>query len=120
MAVPAYFILVPDANMLGGDKFPAPSALVWRGVAQVLSQGLRTLPPSAVQAVIVAFVLGVLIVISLTRKKVLGPEKTQREHGSDSDVQDGTDKKRHKDTECRSFWGFFASCAAVDTASNPI
>ena len=63
LAVPAYFILVPDANMLGGDKFPAPSALVWRGVAQVLSQGLRTLPPSAVQAVIVAFVLGVAIVV---------------------------------------------------------
>ena len=39
LAVPAYFILVPDANALGGDKFPAPSALVWMGVAKVLSQG---------------------------------------------------------------------------------
>ena len=48
LAVPAYFILVPDANALGGEKFPAPSALVWMGVAKVLSQGLRTLPPSAV------------------------------------------------------------------------
>jgi uncharacterized oligopeptide transporter (OPT) family protein len=63
LAVPAYFILVPDANMLGGDKFPAPSALVWRGVAQVLSQGLRTLPPSAITAVVIAFVVGVAIVI---------------------------------------------------------
>jgi OPT family oligopeptide transporter len=63
LAVPAYFILVPDANMLGGDKFPAPSALVWRGVAQVLSQGLRTLPQSAVIAIVIAFVVGVLIVI---------------------------------------------------------
>jgi uncharacterized oligopeptide transporter (OPT) family protein len=63
LAVPAYFILVPDPNMLGGDKFPAPSALVWKGVAQVLSQGLNTLPPSAVVAIGVAFVLGVLIVI---------------------------------------------------------
>ena len=26
LAVPAYFILVPDANALGGDKFPAPCA----------------------------------------------------------------------------------------------
>ena len=63
LAVPAYFILVPDATTLGGDKFPAPSALVWMGVAKVLSQGLSTLPHSAVQAVIVAFVVGVLIVI---------------------------------------------------------
>ena len=63
LAVPAYFILVPDATVLGGDKFPAPSALVWMGVAKVLSQGLGTLPPSAVQAIIVAFIVGVLIVL---------------------------------------------------------
>ncbi|HEY3293964.1 MAG TPA: OPT family oligopeptide transporter [bacterium] len=63
MAVPAYFLLVPDASILGGDKFPAPSALVWQGVAKVLAKGLSTLPPSAVVAIIVAFVLGVTIVI---------------------------------------------------------
>jgi uncharacterized oligopeptide transporter (OPT) family protein len=63
LAVPAYFILVPDANTLGGDKFPAPSALVWMGVAKVLSQGLSTLPRSAVLAMIIAFVVGVAIVI---------------------------------------------------------
>ena len=63
LAVPAYFILVPDANALGGDKFPAPSALVWMGVAKVLSQGLSTLPRSAVMAMIVAFIVGVAIVI---------------------------------------------------------
>ena len=63
MAVPAYFILVPDANALGGDKFPAPSALVWMGVAKVLSQGLGTLPRSAVMAMVIAFVVGVAIVI---------------------------------------------------------
>ena len=63
LAVPAYFILVPDATALGSDKFPAPSALVWMGVAKVLSQGLHTLPASAVQAIIVAFILGVAIVL---------------------------------------------------------
>jgi uncharacterized oligopeptide transporter (OPT) family protein len=63
LAVPAYFILVPDASALGGDKFPAPSALVWMGVAKVLSQGLDTLPRSAVQAIVVAFIVGVLIVL---------------------------------------------------------
>jgi len=63
LAVPAYFILVPDANALGGDKFPAPSALVWRGVAEVLSQGLSTIPRSALVAMAVAFVLGTIIVL---------------------------------------------------------
>jgi len=33
------------------------------GVAKVLSQGLSTLPPSAVMAMVVAFVVGVAIVI---------------------------------------------------------
>jgi len=63
LAVPAYFILVPDANALGGAQFPAPSALVWMGVAKVLSQGLSTLPPSAVVAMIIAFIFGTIIVV---------------------------------------------------------
>ena len=63
LAVPAYFLLVPDASTLGGSKFPAPSALVWMGVAKVLSQGLGTLPASTVIAMGVAFVVGILIVV---------------------------------------------------------
>ena len=63
LAVPAYFILVPDANALGGAQFPAPSALVWAGVARVLSKGISTLPPSAVLAMIIAFLAGLAIVI---------------------------------------------------------
>ena len=63
LAVPVYFILVPDANELGGDKYPAPSALVWMGVAKVLSKGFDSLPSGALTAVIVAFAAGVIIVI---------------------------------------------------------
>jgi len=63
LCVPAYFILVPDANALGGQQFPAPSALVWAGVAKVLSQGLSTLPSSAVLAMGIAFLAGVVIVV---------------------------------------------------------
>ncbi len=64
LAVPAYFILVPDVSTLGGDKFPAPSALVWMGVAKVLAQGLSTLPRSAVIAMAIAFVVAVVIIIA--------------------------------------------------------
>ncbi|MBL0060787.1 MAG: OPT/YSL family transporter [bacterium] len=64
LAVPAYFVLVPDVSVLGGDKFPAPSALVWMGVAKVLAQGLSTLPRSAVIAMAIAFVAAVTIIIA--------------------------------------------------------
>jgi uncharacterized oligopeptide transporter (OPT) family protein len=63
LAVPAYYVLVPDVDALGGAKFPAPSALVWMGVAKVLSQGLHTLPRSAVLAMLIALVAGFVIVI---------------------------------------------------------
>ena len=63
IAVPVYFLLVPDPNALGGEKFPAPSALIWKGVAQVLSQGLHTLPHTAIVGVVVAFIAAVIIVV---------------------------------------------------------
>ena len=50
-------------SVLGGEKFPAPSAQVWKGVAEVLSKGLSTLPPIALWAIAVAFVVGVIIVV---------------------------------------------------------
>jgi uncharacterized oligopeptide transporter (OPT) family protein len=62
LAVPAYFILVPDANALGGAKFPAPSAIVWAGVARILSQGLHTIPISARYAMLISIILAVVIV----------------------------------------------------------
>jgi uncharacterized oligopeptide transporter (OPT) family protein len=64
MAVPAYFILVPDPTALPTEKFAVPSALVWMGVAKVLAQGFSTLPRTAVIAIGIAFVLGVIIVVS--------------------------------------------------------
>ncbi|RQV97195.1 OPT family oligopeptide transporter [bacterium] len=64
LAVPAYFILVPDVSILGGAKFPAPSALIWMGVAKVLAQGISTLPPSVLLAMAIAFVFSVLVVIA--------------------------------------------------------
>jgi len=62
LAVPAYFILVPDANALGGAQFPAPSAIVWAGVARILSQGLHTIPVSARYAMLISIILAIIIV----------------------------------------------------------
>src|SRR4029079_19322053 len=33
VVVPAFYYLVPTAATLGTDRFPAPAAQVWRGVA---------------------------------------------------------------------------------------
>ncbi len=43
----AWNILVPNAAALGGDRFPAPAAQVWKGVAELLSNGVGMLPVSA-------------------------------------------------------------------------
>lgn len=62
-SVPAYYLMVPDVNILGGAQFPAPAALIWAGVARVLAQGLSTLPQSAVVALIIAAIFGILITV---------------------------------------------------------
>jgi putative OPT family oligopeptide transporter len=43
----AWKYLVPDPSVLGGDKFPAPAAMVWKGVAELLSKGVSSLHPTA-------------------------------------------------------------------------
>jgi uncharacterized oligopeptide transporter (OPT) family protein len=43
------------------EQFPMPSATVWMGVAQVLTEGLHKLPKSAVTAVIVACVSALIL-----------------------------------------------------------
>ncbi len=59
--VPVFFIMVPDRTALGTAALPAPSAVVWAGVARLLSQGIDTLPKSAVVALAVGSLFGVAI-----------------------------------------------------------
>jgi OPT family oligopeptide transporter len=59
--VPIYFILIPDASLLGGEKWPAPAALVWRGVAELLSKGVGALPPTARIGLAVGAVVGIAL-----------------------------------------------------------
>jgi uncharacterized oligopeptide transporter (OPT) family protein len=59
--VPIYFILIPDASLLGGEKWPAPAALVWRGVAELLSKGVGALPPTARIGLAVGAVIGIVL-----------------------------------------------------------
>jgi OPT family oligopeptide transporter len=63
VAVPGFYLLVPTADVLGGDKFPAPAAQVWRAVAELLGRGVHSLHPSALWAMAVGGLLGIAITL---------------------------------------------------------
>ncbi|MEB3330732.1 MAG: OPT family oligopeptide transporter, partial [Candidatus Sericytochromatia bacterium] len=60
--IPAYFMLVPNASVLG-DKFAAPGALVWKATAEALAKGLSALPPTALKFAAVTITIGVIITL---------------------------------------------------------
>ncbi|HCE98879.1 MAG TPA: peptide transporter [Elusimicrobia bacterium] len=61
VVVPAFYILVPDASVLGSDKWPAPSAQVWAAVARLLSNGVNSLHPTAQAGLIIGGLIGIII-----------------------------------------------------------
>lgn len=61
VVVPAFYVLVPDASILGSDQWPAPSAQVWAAVAKLLSNGVHSLHPAARMGMIVGGVIGIVI-----------------------------------------------------------
>ncbi len=61
--VPAFYLLVPTPEILGGDRFPAPSAQVWKGVAELLANGISSLHSSARIALAVGAALGALLTV---------------------------------------------------------
>ncbi len=61
VVVPAFYILVPSADVLGTDKWPAPSAQVWAAVAKLLANGFSALHPTARWGLLVGALLGILI-----------------------------------------------------------
>jgi len=63
LVIPVFFILVPNPSAVGTTELPAPAAIVWAGVAKLLSQGIGMLPKSAVIALIIGCLCGILIVI---------------------------------------------------------
>jgi OPT family oligopeptide transporter len=61
--VPAFNLLVPNIEAIGTQRFPAPSAQVYAGVAKLLSQGISALPPTAVTAMVVMGVVGIVLAL---------------------------------------------------------
>jgi uncharacterized oligopeptide transporter (OPT) family protein len=61
VVVPAFFMLIPDASVLGTAKWPAPAALVWKGVALLLANGVGALHPSARLGFVIGGAVGIIL-----------------------------------------------------------
>jgi putative OPT family oligopeptide transporter len=61
--VPAFYAIVPSANILGSDRFPAPAAQVWKGVAELLVHGLSSLHTTERWALLIGGLAGILIAL---------------------------------------------------------
>jgi uncharacterized oligopeptide transporter (OPT) family protein len=61
VVIPVFFILIPDPTTLGTEKWPAPAALVWRGVAELLAKGVGALHPTARIGLLVGSVIGLIL-----------------------------------------------------------
>ena len=61
VSVPAFYILVPTPEALGTDRFPAPSAQVWKGVAEVLANGVESLHPWARWGLVIGGLIGIVL-----------------------------------------------------------
>jgi OPT family oligopeptide transporter len=63
VVVPAFHLLVPSADALGGDRFPAPAVMVWASVSKVLAGGVLALPRAARFAALAGFAAGVVLTL---------------------------------------------------------
>jgi len=63
-ATTGFFLLVPDPSALGGDRFPAPAAQVWKAVAELLVRGVESLPPYALASLWIGAGLGIVLTLA--------------------------------------------------------
>jgi len=63
VVIPVFYLIVPTADVLGSDTFPAPAAQVWAAVARLLVDGFEALHPSARWSIVIGAAVGMLIVI---------------------------------------------------------
>ncbi|MBI2893782.1 MAG: OPT/YSL family transporter [Deltaproteobacteria bacterium] len=60
--VPAYILLIKPEE-IGSDKWPAPAAQIWAGVARVLAQGLHALPQGATAGLMIGGAVGIALAL---------------------------------------------------------
>ncbi len=63
VVVPVFFVLIPNASVLGTDQWPAPAAQVWRGVAELLAKGVGALHPTARVGLLIGALAGIVLAL---------------------------------------------------------
>jgi uncharacterized oligopeptide transporter (OPT) family protein len=61
VTVLAFRVMVPNASVLGSERFPAPSAQAWKAVAEVMSHGIASLGPVKIWCIAVGGLVGILL-----------------------------------------------------------
>ncbi len=61
--VGAFNILIKSPDDLGTDKWPAPGAITWKNVAEMLAKGFDTMEPTAQIALLVGGGIGIALVL---------------------------------------------------------
>jgi OPT family oligopeptide transporter len=64
VTVLTFAVLVPDAQVLGTDQFPAPAAQTWSAVAVALGHGLSSLEPIKLWLIVAGGVVGVALTLA--------------------------------------------------------
>jgi OPT family oligopeptide transporter len=62
-SVYVFYKLIPTADLLGGDKFPAPAAQVWKAVAELLAKGTHGLDQTIVWSIVIGSIVGIAITL---------------------------------------------------------
>ncbi len=60
--VPVWYLMVPTKESL--EAFNPPATLMWKAVADLLTQGLQSLPPSALWIIAIGAAIGVLLPVA--------------------------------------------------------
>jgi len=64
VTVLTFAVLVPNAQVLGTDQFPAPAAQTWAAVARALGQGLSSLESVKLWLIFAGAVVGVVLTLA--------------------------------------------------------
>jgi OPT family oligopeptide transporter len=64
VTVLTFAVLVPNAQVLGTDQFPAPAAQTWSAVAIALGQGLSSLEPVKLWLIFAGGLVGVVLTLA--------------------------------------------------------
>ena len=64
VSVLVFAALVPNAQVLGTDQFPAPAAQTWSAVAIALGKGLASLEPLKLWLIVAGAVVGVVLTLA--------------------------------------------------------